>query len=272
MNGSIPKSLGRLQELRILDLLQKDWEGVLSEDYFQNLSKLKVLSISSSKKSFVFNLSSDWVPPFSLIVIVITDYEFGPTFPKWLQTQTHLETIVLQNVSVSETIPNWLWKMSPRIHWLDVSDNQIRGTIPRSLVFPSKTWIYLSCNSLEGPFPLWPNVSYLNLANNSFSRTMPINIGQTMSRLIYLYLSSNLLNGSMPSSIGKINSLRILHLSNNHLSGKVHDHWMGEKIEAIDLSKNNLSGSFPASLCSLPNFVQLKLSKNRFFLGNFLFH
>ncbi|KAM7511274.1 hypothetical protein LguiB_010149 [Lonicera macranthoides] len=68
-----------------------------------------------------------------------------------------------------------------------------------------------------------------------------------MSRLTHLYLSNNLLNGSIPSSIGKIDSLRILHLSNNHLSEKVHDRWMGEKIEAIYLSKNKLSSSFPAS-------------------------
>ena len=40
---------------------------------------------------------------------------------------------------------------------------------------------------------------------------------------------------------------------------------MGESIEYIDLSENNLSGNFPASLCSLPSLVHLKLSNNGFF-------
>ncbi|KAM7507941.1 hypothetical protein LguiA_018394 [Lonicera macranthoides] len=81
----------------------------------------------------------------------------GPKFPNWLQTQTHLETIVLRNIGISETIPNWLWKMSPHIHLLDVSHNQIRGTIPRSYaceVFNDiSKHLNLSHNNLSSPIP-----------------------------------------------------------------------------------------------------------------------
>ncbi|KAM7502801.1 hypothetical protein LguiB_001705 [Lonicera macranthoides] len=267
LNGSIPKSLGRLTELKELLLHGNDWEGVLSQDHFQGLSKLKMLSISPLNRNFFLNLSPNWVPPFSLETIYIKDYKLGPKFPKWLQTQTQLNTIYLRNVSISQAIPNWLRKMSTRISFLHLSHNQIGGILPTSsLVFPpNDTLIDLSFNSLEGPLPLWPNVSYLYLGNNSFSGTIPINIGQVMSKLQYLDLSGNKLNGSIPSSLGKIGSLRYLSLSKNRLSGKVHDQWMGEMIHAIDLSENKLSGIFPASLCSLPNLLELKLSNNEFF-------
>ncbi|KAM7497448.1 hypothetical protein LguiA_021862 [Lonicera macranthoides] len=265
MNGSIPKSLGRLTELKWLRLGGNDWEGVLSQDHFQGLSKLKMLSISSLNRLFFLNLSPDWVPPFSLKQIIITDCNLGPKFPKWIQTQTQLESISLTNVSISEAIPSWLWKMCAHIWELQLYYNQIGGILPSSLVFPANVMIDLSFNSLEGPLPLWPNVSYLYLANNSFSGTIPINIGQIMSKLRSLDLSSNKLNGSIPSSLVKIGSLRYLSLSKNRLSGKVHDQWMGEEMNSIDLSENNLSDVFPASLCSLPYLFELKLSNNNFF-------
>ncbi|KAM7502811.1 hypothetical protein LguiB_001715 [Lonicera macranthoides] len=265
LNGSIPKSLGRLMELKELLLDCNDWEGVLSQYHVQGLSKLKMLSISALNRNFVLNLSPNWVPPFSLKQINIYDYKLGPKFPKWLQTQTQLVTIDLTNASIIEAIPSWLWKMSTRIKELGLSYNQIGGVLPSSLLFPNNTIIDLSFNSLEGPLPLWRNVTILFLANNSFSGTIPKNIGQVMSKLQYLDLSGNKLSGSIPSSLGKINRLYYLFLSKNRLSGKVHDQWRGKMIEIIDLSENNLSGNFPVLLCSLPNLVELKLSKNGFF-------
>ncbi|KAM7507936.1 hypothetical protein LguiA_018389 [Lonicera macranthoides] len=265
LNGSIPKSLGRLVELKELLLDSNDWEGILSQDHFQGLSKLKVFSISSLNINFVLNLSRNWVPPFSLREIHIDDNKLGPEFPKWLQTQTQLQIIFLQNVSISEPLPNWLWKMSPHIGRLYLSHNQIRGTLPSSsLVFRPNTKIDLSFNLIEGPLPLWPNVAFLDLANNLFSGTIPMNIGQIMTKLYYLDLSGNLLNGSIPPSLGNMESLYCLRLSKNNFSGEVHDQWQNVHIMTIDFSVNNLSGNFPGSLCSLPNFVQLKLSNNSF--------
>ncbi|KAM7502839.1 hypothetical protein LguiB_001743 [Lonicera macranthoides] len=224
-----------------------------------------MLSISSLNRIFVLNLSPDWVPPFNLKEIDIYDCKLGPKFPKWLQTQTQVDSIYLTNVSISEAIPSSLWKMSTHIRELGLFYNQIGGILPSSLLFPDNTIIDLSFNSLEGPLPLWPNVTNLWLANNSFSGTIPKNIGQVLSKLQYLDLSGNKLSGSIPSSLGKINRLYYLFLSKNRLSGKVHDQWMGQMFEVIDLSENNLSGNFPALLYSLPNLAQLKLSNNGFF-------
>ncbi|KAM7497471.1 hypothetical protein LguiA_021885 [Lonicera macranthoides] len=281
MNGSIPKSLGRLMELKELNLESNDWEGVLSQDHFQGLSKLKILTILPLNRNFVLNLRPDWVPPFRLKEIYIYDYKLGPKLPKWLQTQTQLDTIYLKNVSISEAIPSWLWKMSTRIRVLQLSYNKIGGILPSSLVFPNDTVINLSFNSLEGPLPLWPNVSYLDLANNSFSGTIPKNIGQVMSKLQYLDLSGNKLNGSIPYSLGKIDRMIYLSLSKNRLSGKVHDQWMGEMIEnkfsgtmskligenllslqVLRMGANQFNGSINKKLCHLQELHVLDLAQN----------
>ncbi|KAL7197072.1 hypothetical protein ACSBR1_036981 [Camellia fascicularis] len=133
--------------------------------------------------------------------------------------------------------------------------------LPNSLVFYFAYLVSLSSNRLEGSLPFWPGVSVLLLANNLFSGSIPMNIDQTMSNV--LDFSGNLLNGSIPLSIYKMKYLTELYLSNNHLSGRIHDQWGDlQMIQVIDLSKNNLHGEIPDSICSQPSLYWLKLSSN----------
>ncbi|RVW24314.1 Receptor-like protein 12 [Vitis vinifera] len=71
MSGIIPDSLGELSSLVMLELNENSWEGGITEAHFSNLSSLKQLSItkSSPNVSLVFNISSDWAPPFKLTYI-----------------------------------------------------------------------------------------------------------------------------------------------------------------------------------------------------------
>ncbi|XP_015894342.1 receptor-like protein EIX2 [Ziziphus jujuba] len=87
-------------------------------------------------------------------------------------------------------------------------------------------------------------------------------MGQVMAKSEVLDLSGNLLNGSIPPSINRLKDLTDLDLSNNSLSGEIHNHWTGMRISTIDLSRNNLSGRIPNELCSLPSLVSLRLSRN----------
>ncbi|CAK9185504.1 unnamed protein product, partial [Ilex paraguariensis] len=169
MNGSIPEGLGKLTKLAFLELCENLWEGVLSEYHFQGLTKLEDFSISSSNKTFLFNVSSDWVPPFSLTNIRIMNCPLGLRFPAWLRTQNQLSNIVLTDAAISDPIPSWIWKMSPQIQWLDLSNNEIGGILPGPLEFFPRTWVDLSLNRLDGQLPLWSNVSYLILDDNFLS-------------------------------------------------------------------------------------------------------
>ncbi|XP_028112070.1 receptor-like protein EIX2 [Camellia sinensis] len=263
MNGSIPDGVGKLANLKELPLKNNYWEGVISQNQLQGLTKLQRFSISSLNKSPIFNISHAWVPPFSLIEITVWNCRLGPRFPAWLSNQKQLHEITLTDVAISDTIPYWLCELSPHIFWLDLSGNWIHGKLPNSLVFPSAILVDLSFNCLEGSLPFWPNVSFLVLANNLFSGSIPMNINQMMPSLEILDLSGNILNGSIPLSIGKMKHLQTLYLSNNHLSGRIHDQWGDlQRIEVIDLSKNNLHGEIPDSICSLPFLYWLKLSSN----------
>nr|XP_009625819.1 receptor-like protein EIX1 [Nicotiana tomentosiformis] len=277
LKGPLPDSIFSFSELTELRLATNALEGNLSQNHFAKLHQLKLLSLACGK-SFAVNLTNEWVPPFSLTSIELRSCNLGPKFPTWLETQKQLEFVVLSNNSISDPIPPWLWTLCSQLQWLDLSDNQIGGTLPRSVRFPTiSSWtvldfyfsyyygvvVDLSSNHFHGLLPLWPNVTHLNLANNLFSGSIPLNIGHVMKKLKVLDLSGNAFTGSIPYSIARVKRLSRLDLSDNHLSGKIPDWWYDlQQLQVIDLSGNYLSGSIPPSICSPPSLFWLRVSRN----------
>ncbi|KAK9127405.1 hypothetical protein Syun_016202 [Stephania yunnanensis] len=255
MNDAIPKSLGQLSELELLDLSLNAWDGELTEDHFANLANLVYLSIAFDEKPpkpLFFNLSSNWVCPFTeLFHLDLTNCQLGPPFPSWLRNLNQLDTILIENVGISDKIPNWFPKIYQSLQFLDLSNNQISGEVPLELR-----------NGLKST-----EVRMLNLRGNLFSGTIPLNINETMPNLQFLSLSNNLIEGSIPSSICNLKrSLQVIDLSSNNLSGELpQECWKDlEYLEVIDLSNNHLSGKVPISIWSAPQLSLLSLSKNGF--------
>ncbi|KAJ9176207.1 hypothetical protein P3X46_011546 [Hevea brasiliensis] len=263
MDGIIPDNIGQLSNLVSLDLSRNSWKGVLSETHFLGLNKLQSFLVSSMRMSLAINLSNEWMPPFNLNNIEITNCDVGSTFPLWLKTQTSLSFLVLKNASLSGKIPDWLWRLSPQLISLDLSSNQFGGEVPSSLEFGSGAWIDLSSNYLEGSLPIWSNVRDLKFDSNMFSGPIPVKLCREMSLLRNLLLSGNILSGSIPPCISTLKNLMTLDLSSNHFSGNLGIPWEEMSVSVIDLSKNNLSGEIPPSICSSPNLNVLKLFRNR---------
>ncbi|KAL7257091.1 hypothetical protein ACSBR1_010928 [Camellia fascicularis] len=254
MMGSIPQNLGQLSSLVVLELSENSWEGVVTEAHFANLSNLREISIfkGSPNISMIFNISSDWIPPFKLTYINIKSCQLGPKFPTWLRNQSELNTLVLNNARISYTLPDWFWKLDLQLSGLEVSYNTLSGPVPNSLRFNDFANVDLSSNCFEGLLPLWSsNVSTLYLRDNLFVGPVPLDIGE------------ELLNGSIPLSIGNLTALTNLAISNNYLSGEIPDFWNDMPyLYYIDMSNNSLSGSIPNSIGSLNFLVFLFLSRN----------
>ncbi|WKA04203.1 hypothetical protein VitviT2T_022260 [Vitis vinifera] len=248
---------------RIVDVMRKQHA---QEAHFANLSSLKQLSItkSSPNVSLVFNISSDWAPPFKLTYINRRSCQLGPKFPTWLRTQNELTTVVLNNAGISGTIPDWLWQLDLQLSELHIAYNQLSGRVPNSLVFSYLANVDLSSNLFDGPLPLWSsNVSTLYLRDNLFSGPIPPNIGEAMPILTDLDISWNSLNGSIPLSMGNLQALMTLVISNNHLSGEI-PQFLNKmpSLYIVDMSNNSLPGTIPRSLGSLTTLRFLVLSNN----------
>ncbi|XP_068304492.1 receptor-like protein EIX2 [Pyrus communis] len=266
MSGSIPEGLGQLSSLTALDISENTWEGSITEAHFMKLGSLTDVSIYNNNPniSLVFDISSDWIPPFKLRYLNIRSCQLGPKFPTWLRNQTELVTLVLNNARISDTIPEWFWQLDFQLDKLDVAYNQLSGRVPNSLRFISPGTVDLSTNRFEGPLPLWSsNITMLYLRDNLFSGPIPRDISEVMPSLTDLDISQNSLNGSIPLSMGNLSQLSTMVISNNLLSGEIPNFWDSiPSLYILDVSNNSLSGSIPPSLTSLTILRFLILSSN----------
>ncbi|GLT86496.1 hypothetical protein SLE2022_046340 [Rubroshorea leprosula] len=264
LNGTIPQRIGQLKHLTDLILHGNNWGGVVSRNHFVNLKSLRRFSLSSKvgEKSLAFHVGHDWVPPFSLAWILIDNCEMDIKFPAWIQTQKELVSIRLDQVGISDFVPDWFWELCPRLGALSLRNNKLRGKLPRLLKFAPGSFVGLSFNLFDGPLPHVSGVIGISFKNNLLSGPIPANFGLDMLDLFYLDLSENNLNGSIPSSLSKL-SLINLSLGTNQLSGRI------PKLKilwALNLSKNNLSGNIPSSLCSgSQQLSYLKLNDNNLY-------
>jgi Leucine-rich repeat (LRR) protein len=269
MNGTISKSIGKLSMLVSLRLSWNSWEGFLTESHFQNLTRLKFLLLDlkfSTKWTLFFDIKHNWVPPFKLREIRLTNVKIGPKFPAWLQTQNKLSIIWIDNVGILDTISHGLWKSCPNVISWTLTGNKLHGQVPYFQFHPSAYYFDLSSNNLEGPLPLFrSNLSFLLLQNNMFSGPIPENISELLPKLSVLDLSSNSITGRIPHSIGMLKELSVLVLRNNSLSGSVPSSMQYLKsLELISLSQNHLEGELPFFFRNYRNLEILGLGGNKF--------
>ncbi|KAH0783010.1 hypothetical protein KY290_002608 [Solanum tuberosum] len=256
LKGALPESIFNLTELTQLFLATNDWEGNLSQNDFARLHQLKFLAISCGER-FSVNLSSEWIPPFSLTYIEIRKCAFGTKLPTWLKTQKQLHTNILSNGSVSDSIPPWLWTMCSQLQFLELSDNEIGGNLPRLVNFPSsQIWTADFYSS-------YSDGVVVDLSSNSFHGGIPPSLCSPPS-LFWLRLSRNNLFGELPKSLSNCKSLLTLDIGENKISGTIPE-WFGESLlslQKLSMTENMIGGHIPPTLCQLFGLQILDLSHN----------
>lgn len=263
LNGTLPESFGQLSELNALDVSSNQLSGFISEAHFAKLRNLKILLLSSN--SFIFNVSSNWIPPFHIRNLDLGSCQLGPSFPAWLESQKELQFLNFPNTSISGSIPSWFWDLSSNLSLLNISLNRLEGQLPNPLTVAPFADVDLSSNFFEGPIPL-PSVQIElpDLANNQFTGSISQNITDFLMDLVFLSLSGNLLNGKVPDSIGGMSYLQVIDLSSNHFIGSIPPS-IGNcsYLKALDLGTNDFSGVIPGSLGELKQLQSLHLSNNK---------
>ncbi|PWA38567.1 leucine-rich repeat protein [Artemisia annua] len=223
-NGSLPNSLGQLSKLKNLGFFSNFLTGVVTETHFVKLVRLK--GLDGGKNNLILRPRlANWIPPIQLERLVLNSWSLGPQFPSWLQSQRDLERLEISNTNISSPIPESFWRSFPNLLTLDMSKNQMQGTLNLSGI-PVPSFLDLSSNRLEGKLP----ASLMSLTD-----------------LKILELSGNELDGSIPSWVGtKLSSLGLLNLRSNKFSGKIpHEVCYLTYIQILDLSNNKLTGDIP---------------------------
>ncbi|KAD5962000.1 hypothetical protein E3N88_13473 [Mikania micrantha] len=249
LTGTLPLSVGKLLNLEHLDVSSNSLNGSISNVHFLNLTQLTYLDLSFN--SFELNLSSQATFGFKLNAIKMQSCKLGPGFPMWVQTLSDFEYLDISNAGISDRIPGWFWDLPPRLRFLNLSSNEITGTLPNmTSVFDRYPGIDLSYNQLEGTIPMLPSkLAALNLSRNKFSGTLSF-LCQIDKSLTFLDLSNNFFSGSIPDCLQKFQeNLVVLNLSNNSLSGEIPS-FLGSlsKLQAFYLRNNAFVGEIPAPL------------------------
>ncbi|KAL4607782.1 hypothetical protein ACB092_09G200000 [Castanea dentata] len=230
--GSVPKCNWSTSSLKVLDL------SLIS---FKGLMPLSLLNLP--------NLST---------LILDNNQLVGP-LPNHVSGLLNLNVLSLR----SNFLPSWLFNL-PSLVRLNLYDNQFIGEIgefkPNSLEY-----LDLSDNKLNGSIPRsllnLPNLSTLFLDNNQLIGLLPNHVSGLLN-LNVLSLSSNFLNGTLPSWLFNLPSLVRLILYHNQFIGEIGE-FKPNSLEFLDLSFNKLQGSIPRSLLNLPNLSSLYLDNNQ---------
>uniref|UniRef100_A0A6N2KG07 Leucine-rich repeat-containing N-terminal plant-type domain-containing protein n=1 Tax=Salix viminalis TaxID=40686 RepID=A0A6N2KG07_SALVM len=249
---TIPYQLGNLSRLQSLDLSYSFDASVENLDWLSHLSSLESLDLSGSNLSKV----NDWLK-------VITNLprlkELGlnqcslpdiiPSPLSFVNSSKFLAVLHLSNNNLSSSIYPWLYNSSNSLVDLDLSGNQLKGSIPDAFRNMSAlTKLVLSGNQLEGGIPRslgeMCSLHELDLCHNlireELSGLLQNLHGRTESSLEVLRLCHNQLTGSLPD-IARFSSLRELDISYNRLSVVSGEHFSNlSRLQNLDLSYNSL--------------------------------
>ena len=144
---------------------------------------------------------------------------------------------------MSGTIPSRITQL-PMLEVLELSENQLSGSIPKFRGQSELYFVSLFDNQLTGSIPVFlvslRGLLFLDIHDNLLTGTIPGIIGQ-LPDLVTFYAQT------IPSFSGNDGLLQAIDLSNNHLSGSV-DGFFGiigptNRLFLVNLRGNVLNGS-----------------------------
>lgn len=268
LSGEIPRSMSEIPSLTYLSLAANKFTGLTKLDAFQKLSNLTSLDLSlnsltvgSDQPDLVFPSLQD----LNLRRCNLTE------FPTFLKKQDQLRTLNLSDNHIRGYVPKWLWTTS--LYELDLSQNEVDfpkesspGEKENSLFSPLVTLVMRSCNISRFPefLKLLDSLWFLDLSGNKIEGQVPNWIWK--STIEYVNISHNSLN-SMEEFLPNVslNSLATLDLRGNLLQGSFPRGICNlSSLSIFDASHNQLSGLIPECLGLMSNLSVLNLQGNKY--------
>ncbi|XP_022882540.1 receptor-like protein 12 [Olea europaea var. sylvestris] len=189
---------------------------------------------------------------------------------KPLENFSHLQSVDISFNKLNVPLPHLFENLSEIISLqrIDLSNNQLVGSLPDISRFSSLENFYLSNNQLEGVQPQSldqpSSLKFLDLSYNQISGSL-LDFGG-FSSLYELDLSGNQLK-KLPKAMEQLYNITYLNLSSTSLEGTVTEHHISNltRLRHLDLSFNNVS--FNSRFDWIPTFQLEQLSLSHCNIG-----
>ncbi|KAJ1432194.1 Leucine-rich repeat [Sesbania bispinosa] len=186
-----------------------------------------------------------------------------------------LHSLQLDSINLNGDISTILLNLSGCARYslqeLSLSYNQISGTLPDIVVFPSLKVVDLSNNQLSGKVPegdkLPSKLETLIIESNTLEGGIPRSFGNICT-LVSLDLSHNRLSEDLSVIIHNLSagcakySLQELRLASNQITGTIPDMSVFPSLDTLVLSDNLLSGIIPKSIQFPSQLKELYMDSN----------
>ncbi|XP_050371527.1 systemin receptor SR160 [Argentina anserina] len=234
------------------------------------------VSVSACQKLELLDLSSNnftaEIPSFgeclALERLDISGNKFSGDVARALSSCSHLTFLNLSSNHFSGLIPAI---PAEKLEFLSLAGNDFQGTIPASLLRSCESILELdlSMNNLSGTVPdalsSCSSLETLDISDNFFSGELPVGTLLKLTNLKRLSLSLNDFVGTLPRSLSQLSYLESLDLSSNNFTGSI-PAWLCEDArnnwKELYLQNNKFGGTIPASLSNCSQLVALDLSFN----------
>ncbi|KAK4791763.1 hypothetical protein SAY86_032176 [Trapa natans] len=245
LQGPIPSEIASLQQLQTLDLYGCHLQGPIPPPLMSNLTHLKYVELSfNSLQGPILQSVSNLT---QLVRLDLSANQFNGNIPPSIVNLNQLAFLRLDSNQITGEIPHHIGNLT-QLKELDLSFNRLQGQIPISLSKLQNLYsLRLGPNNLSGMVQLdiFSGMEQLEDLILSFSKaslsTGPTESTRGLQNVITLGLAQSNLK-EFPLFLGKLDNLRELDLSCNHLSGEVPDWFLSERLQS--LSYLNLSGNF----------------------------
>ncbi|CBI18151.3 unnamed protein product, partial [Vitis vinifera] len=283
LSGPIDSSLVKLRSLSVVHLNYNNFTAPVP-DFLANFSNLTSLSLSFCRLYGTFPENIFQVPALQILDL---SNNHGP-IPSSIANLTRLLYLDLSSNGFTGSIPSFRFL---NLLNLDLHQNLLHGDLPLSLFsHPSLQKIQLNQNQFSGSIPLsvfdLRALRVLELSFNNVSGTLELSKFQELGNLTTLSLSHNKLSINVDKPFPNLPPyLFTLDLHSNLLRGRIPtppqfssyvDYSNNSFISSIpedigsyisyviffSLSKNNISGIIPESICNATNVQVLDLSDN----------
>ncbi|KAJ4952014.1 hypothetical protein NE237_028846 [Protea cynaroides] len=263
LSGELPLEMTELQNLRNVSLFNNKLSGAIPSTFGINCSLLEV--------DFTNNLFSGEIPPNlcfgkQLQMLIMGFNLLHGSIPADVGSCPTLSRLILKENNLTGSLPHFV--ENPNLLYIDISGNNINGTIPSSLGnCTNLTSVDLSRNKLTGSIPHdlgnLVDLQHLNLSYNQLQGPFPPDISNCV-KLFYLNVGSNSLNGSIPQSMRNLTELRNLILGENWFTGGIPDFLSDfDELLELQIGGNLLGGNIPPSIGELHSLdTALNLSDN----------